>query len=256
MLGPLPIALLLAACQTPMSEAEQARRLQAALAEAPSSPERAAGLCLSLPEGPNRGSCAWGVVERIGAEQPALATSLCQELSGFRKDECFFALARAAEQVSLCAQAGSYALDCERNVFASDLERWLDAEPRPGALEPEVLAALERFRVDDEREALWEEVYTAALLRAPTPARADCEPVQAPELREICRHVAERHLRNQVALAQERGQLFCHGGLPHTLRDFEDPLVAELVAQARASGACTPGVTPERRPKKASSRGG
>lgn len=243
-------ALLLGACETPPSEAEQARQLAAALELAAADPEAAAAACLTLPEGPNRGSCAWGVAEAIGADAPATASAICQELSGFRKDECFFALARAAQDVTLCERAGAYAVDCERNVFVHDLEDWLSAPLRPGALEPEVLAGLERFQVDELRDALWEDVYTAALLVERHPSQTQCAPVEQPELREVCLRVARRIMRVNVDLAVSRGALYCEGERPHSLRGYEDALVDTLIAEAREAGRCREGATPERKATK------
>lgn len=249
--------ILIAACdgQRP-SAVDEVHDLAEALRLAETDPEAAAALCRAMDMPGPRRSCAWGVAEAIGGAAPKVGASLCQELSDFRKDECYFVLARAAGDVSLCARAGDFAIDCERHVFVPDLPNWLDGPMEPGQLEPEVLAALPRFAVEPHFEPLWTELYRRVFLdRHPIDSR-DCEAVEDEILRGYCRDVAQDLVRYALDFAVEQGKLFCEGEPPRSLARHDDPFVQELIDSYRAAGRCRAGVGQARAPKNPSRRSG
>lgn len=228
-------ALLLACTEPPDPRALHAE----ALAKLETAPQEAAALCLRVTDPQLQADCAWATVERLGAEDLSASQALCAALPEADAGECWFRLAEASGQASLCERAGPHALDCRMHLLTRDLS-WMPANARPGSFEAEALAHVEAVGLTAEDPRPWSALYRWVLGRQRPLDRGSC--AQAPDAsrQEACAATALAHYNDLLNHLRDRGEALCEGDLPPAARYAPDPELDALLARRRAEDLCDP----------------
>ncbi|MCB9761426.1 MAG: hypothetical protein H6739_16405 [Alphaproteobacteria bacterium] len=239
--------LPLLGCGNAGSSVDDAHAYAEALRLADQDPEAAIERCGDLSDPDMQASCVWSMAENLGDERPHLTEALCETLTGYERDECFFGLARAQQDLGPCAKAGRFQPHCERHLFIPQLRAWLGRKPVPGAFETDVQASLTRFALEPYHRQTWMDLYRVALHDIHPVSKAHCAPVADPRLRRYCLEVVKEQHDHYLENALSKGELPCEGPLPHRFQDDDLPGLEERMKVWRAEGRCgdiTAGATP------------
>ncbi len=145
--------------------------------------------------------------------------------------ECWFVLAEATMDPSLCPQAVPYADDCALHVLSAGFRALGEPGTRPGEHEAEVSARIQRagLAVGDPRP--WSAWYRQVLAGVVPFDRGACDAVPDPERRDACRHTGLALYQDRLNHARDRHLYPCDGGpLPSLLVRTPDPELDALVA--------------------------
>lgn len=179
------------------------------------------------------------------AHLDAAAAAPCEGFETTRlRDECFFQLAEAREDASLCPKAGAFADDCALHVLSRGFGRGLGAGSRPGEGEEAVAARIVAagLAADDMRP--WSAWYRWVLGGLDPLDRAACEAVADPARREACRNTAVAVFHDRINNARDRRLVDCAtGALPPLLTHAPDPEL-DAALRRRWTELCPPPSAP------------
>lgn len=157
-----------------------------------------------------KGSC-----EGIGAERP--------------RGECWFRVAEASDDVSLCPKAGVFRDQCALHLISG---AFMESFPKaaPGVDEEAVAALVASAGFADDDMRPWSAWYRHALGKPPLD-RGRCDAVADPGRREACRQTGLALYNDRLNQARDRHLYPCDGGpLPTLLSHVEDPGITSLIA--------------------------
>ncbi len=188
--------------------------------------------CLQIGANLGRSECVWSVVGTVSQSDSEAAATLCGELTGFHREECFFVVAERSGEARWCADAGDYAPPCRNHLAFEVIERLDGADGLPGRFENEIINELTPFELPDSD---WPDLYLRALAPRLDLSSSLCTSALHPE---PCLVAVQTHYRAVLDELIENRKLRCEGALPGRVQAFDSAEFGPLVERAREQGRC------------------
>lgn len=183
------------------------------------------GTCAAVEDPTLRDDC-W--IHRTREDQ----RSHCDAPSDARaRGECWFVLAEATADPSLCPRAVPFADDCALHVLSTSFRALGEPGTHPGDHEEEVARRIQAagLAADDPRP--WSAWYRQVLAGNLPLDRASCDAVADLPRREACRHTGLALYNDRLNHARDHHLWPCDGSpLPRSLTVVPDPELDALVA--------------------------
>lgn len=229
-------ALLLLACQEPLTARETAAVLQAVALD-PS----AVGTCRSIPDAALKADCVSLAVEQMARRDAKQARAWCDVLDlGVGREECIFQVAERINDREMCSEAGKFKENCLAHVWAHEIDAMFPTEISPP--EAELIAAdgMRRFGLAPESEGPWVEVFRHILDIPGTMQRGRCDGMGNPKLITTCRETARDLFADRAEQAVRNGQVKCGVPVRAELDPGGDPELDEILGRHLQSLGCGP----------------
>jgi hypothetical protein len=216
---------------------KEVTQLESALTRAKKEPVEALLICQSLQDPQLKQECVLGIAPRLAKKDLPAAKTACTQL--LSPAECFFRLAEATKDSSLCAWAAPHTIDCQLHVFSFSIADWLKKDATPEEVlenAPEHMR-IAGLKITDSRAwiALWR-----GHLGAKSPLdRADCAAIETTQ-RDLCNQAGAGLFQDRLNHFRDRGADLCKGQLPPELQIHNDPGLDLILAQRRAQDLCDP----------------